>query len=121
MCWISPRDGSSVVSGDADPPFAETRMMLPAACPKMIAPSRFHEPPTGKPDKSQRVSAFPPKIPIFLRLLPPSNAMYRLSGDQKKGGSFVVSEPAMGRASNESMERVQMRCTPSGPTAKNAT
>src|ERR1700677_4111610 len=120
-CWISPRDGSSVVRGDADPPFAETRVMPPGDCPKMITPSWFHEPPTATPDKSQRVSAFPPKIPIFLSLLPASNAMYRLSGDQEKGGSFVDSEPAMGRASSESMERTQMRNTPSGPTAKNAT
>src|SRR5271163_487925 len=120
-CWISPREGSSVVSDDADPPFAETRMIPPGACPKIITPSWFHEPPTARLDKSQRVSAFPPKIPIFLSLPPPSNAMYRLSGDQKKGGLLYASEPAIGRASSESMERIQMRSTPSRPTAKNAT
>src|SRR5271156_3791355 len=84
-CRTSPRAGSSVVRGAADPPFAETRMMAPGDCPKMITPSWFHEPPSKRPDKSQRVSAFPPKIPIFLSLPPPSNATYRLSGDQKKG------------------------------------
>src|SRR5271154_5726951 len=118
-CWISARDVSRVVSGDAGPPFAETRIMTPGDCPKMITSSRFHEPPTAKPGESHRVSAGPPEISIFLSFPPESNAMYRLSKDQINGARTDDSEPGSGRDSSESRERIHRRCTPSGPAAKN--
>ena len=85
-----------MVSAAAVPPLAETCIRPPTEFPKMITPSRFHEPPTTSPGTSQIVSAGPPEMAIFLSVLPPSNAINRLSGDQKNGGNAGDSEPNKG-------------------------
>src|SRR5215472_4723179 len=109
-CCVSPRDRSGIVRGEAaDPPAAETRIRPPVAWPKMITPSRFHEPPTIFVLISHIVSAGPPEMGIFLSFPPASKAMYRLSGDQKKGGTRFDSEPGRGRGSSESRARTQTR------------
>src|SRR5262245_43166838 len=80
--------------------------------PKTITPSLFHEPPIVTPGKSQMGCGGPPEISIFFSLPALSNAMKRLSGDQK-GGVVAPSVPRRGRASRESIPRTQRRLTPS--------
>ena len=115
--WNS--SGDSAVTGVATPPAAGARMIRPL--PKMMSPSRFQAPPRTETGASQIVCGRPPAGSIFLSLPPASNAMNRLSGDQK-GGVSAPSVPGRGRGSRESIARIQRtRVRPSGPGAMTTT
>src|SRR6476661_1417606 len=117
-CPVSWRDTLIVVSGEAAPPAADTRHVPPPKLPKMMTPSRFHEPPVMKPLLiSQIVCGGPPDTSTFISLFsasPPGNATNRLSGDHVMDGEGPVS--ARRRDSPDSNERTHMLPAPSAPT-----
>lgn len=95
-------------------------MMPPVVLPKRMTPSEFHEPPTAMFWSSQMLCGAPPRISTFFSFPSVSNAINRLSGDQNGGGELGTCVPSNIRTSSESSIRTQIRCTPSGPAARNA-
>src|SRR5260370_34164864 len=89
----------------------ETRSKL-CTVPKMIVPSRFHDPPRGTAVRSQMVWGGPPETSIFLSFIAAPYATNRLSGDQKSVTETAGSESGRGWALRESSVRSQQRPEP---------
>src|SRR5713101_8798331 len=80
---FSCREESSVVTGVAGPPAAETRKRRsPGAGVKTMTPSRFQVPPRPE-SASQRLWGGPPEASILFNFPSAKKAINRLSGDQK--------------------------------------
>src|SRR5262245_63247810 len=73
------------------PPLAEMRMIPRGPALSRITPSRFHEPTLIESAESHMVSGAPPASAIFLRRLPSTKQMNRLSGDQNGGSIAPIS------------------------------
>src|SRR5215831_19254402 len=106
--------------GDDVPPPAETSWTPPCKTVKTIRLSRVQNPPESGFETSHICWGGPPDASIFLSFLPPTNAMKRLSGDQK-GGPFppTSSVPGSARMPESFSERIQRRLAPSAPVAMN--
>src|SRR6266496_1012674 len=115
---VSWRDTLIAVTGEAAPPRADTRHVPPPKLPKMMTPSRFHDPPVMMPLISQIVCGGPPDASTFISLFsasPPGNATNRLSGDHVMDGEGRVS--ARRRDATESNDRTHTLPARSAPTA----
>src|SRR4051794_16249595 len=98
----------------ADPPFDGIFMMGPLLVPnKMTSPIQL--PPRTTLGMSHRFRGGPPEISNRFNLPAAPNAIDRLSSDQKN--ETAPSLPAIGRASSESIGRIQICIWPSAPIA----
>src|SRR5579864_6745807 len=126
--WAASLSAGVETGVDAPPAALTCSNALGPLTPKTILPSCVHKPPRTAAVTSHSVCAGPPDASIFWSLPTVENTMVRLSEDQK-GTPATPSVPASGRASTESMDRIQIwgvppplamkaSLRPSGETAK---